>query len=246
MTEVHVRTATLEYSEGQLFGLLVPYNVRARVVDVLPDGKLDVYDEGFRGGAFERQAQSTEPGVIKRVAFWHTHDHQEGAGYFGPARSLEERADGLVGEFKILPTKRADLQMLIDEGHADLSVEFREARGTTEIDDAGVRWRTKAHLGGVALDPAGAYPGAEVLSYRSVPELVAEWEQQRNVEADTSVADRQRAEEEAAEAAERARVEAERAAALEAAGEKARRMAELDEWLAAAREKQAALSSTLR
>ena len=222
INDVHVRSAQLEYSEGQLFGRLVPYNVVATVADILPNGKPDIYREGFRPGTFARQAHSAEPGVIKRVAFWHTHDHQEGAGYFGPARSLEDRDDGLYGEFRVLTSKRDDLRDLLDEGHADLSIEFRDRAGTTVVDD-GVRWRTDGRLGGVALDPSGAYPGAEVLAYRSIPELIEEMTNGDGA--------RERAEAEETEA-ERLRVEAEAEAALEAAGARAREMADIEEWLA--------------
>lgn len=235
MTQLHVRSAALEYSEGQLFGRLVPYDVSTRVADVLADGKLDVYQEGFRSGAFATQAGSQEPGVIKRVAFWHTHNHQDGAGYFGPARSLTEEPDGLHGEIRVLSSKRNDLADLLDEGINQLSIEFREMRGGTSIDDSGVRWRTDARILGVVLDPRGAYPGAEVLSYRSLDELAeeqaaAEEEERQRAEAEKVEADRVAAE-----------LEAERAAAEESAA-RARQMADLGEYLAAQRAQQAELA----
>lgn len=235
MTQLHVRAAALEYSEGQLFGRLVPYDVSTRVVDVVDGGKLDVYHEGFRSGAFATQAASTEPGVVKRVAFWHTHDHNDGAGYFGPARSLVEKPDGLHGEFRVLSSKRADLADLLDEGINQLSIEFREMRGGTSVDDDGVRWRTDARLGGVVLDPRGAYPGAEVLSYRSLDDLADE-------AAEAQAEEMRRAEEAATvEAAAAAEQEARRAAAEESA-DRARQMAEVAEYLAAQRARQAELA----
>lgn len=235
MTQLHVRAAALEYSEGQLFGRLVPYDVSARVVDVLADGKLDVYQEGFRSGAFATQTASTEPGVIKRVAFWHTHDHQDGAGYFGPARSLVEKPDGLHGEFRVLSSKRADLADLLDEGINQLSIEFREMRGGTSVDDDGVRWRTDARIGGVVLDPRGAYPGAEVLSYRSIDELVEE-QAAAEAEALQRAAEEQAAADEAAAEAERQRAAAEESAA------RARQMADVAAYLAEQRSRQAELA----
>lgn len=220
MTTVHVRTASLEYSEGQLHGLLVPLNVRARVADVLPDGNLDIYDEGFRAGVFDRQLTG-DTSLLRRIGFWHTHDHNDGAGYFGPASSLEQRDDGIHGEFRILTSKRADLRDLMDEGIVDLSIEFKERFDGTSIDDEGVRWRTSAHLHGVALDARGAYPGAEVLAYRSIDELVEER------------AERDAAEAEAVAAAEAA--ELERQQVDEAQAELQRRQRDIEEWFAAER-----------
>lgn len=236
MNEVHVRSVALEYSEGQLFGRLVPFDVAAQVADVLPSGKLDVYEEGFRAGAFGRQVRSVEPGVLKRIAFWHTHAHSDGAGYFGPARTLEEREDGLYGEFRILPSKRDDLAALMSEGINDLSIEFKELRGGTEVDDDGVRWRTSVHLGGVALDATGAYPGAEVLSYRSMHDLI-------EAHASEAAAERARVENEARVAEEAAATRAAEEAALEASAEKLRRMRELDDWLSAERARQVELAA---
>lgn len=222
MTVVHVRAADFEYSEGQLFGRLVPYDVPARVVDVRADGSLDVYQEGFRSGAFARQLGSSEPAVLRRVAFWHTHDHSEGAGYLGPARSLEDKPDGLHGEFRVLSSKRGDVADLLEEGHNKLSIEFREMNGGTDV-DGDVRWRTRVHLGGVALDPKGAYPGAEVLSFRSIDELVAEAAEEQEAEL-------RRAEEAASVAAVKAAEEAAADAAIERAMAKSRQLAEVEAW----------------
>lgn len=238
MTAVHVRTTDLQYSEGQLFGCLVPYDVSARVIDVKADGSLDVYQEGFRSGAFDRQLNSTEPAVLRRVAFWHTHDHNEGIGYIGPAKSLEDRPDGLHGELVVLPSKRDDVGRLLEEGHNKLSIEFRELPEGTQT-DGDVKWRTRVHLGGVALDPKGAYPGAEVLSFRSIDELIEEAAAEQD-------AKRQQTEEAAATASEEAAaVEAAAKAAAESE-EKARRMAEVGEWLAAQRVRQAELAEQYR
>lgn len=232
MTNVHVRTAPLEYSEGQLFGRLVPLNVSARVADVLPDGQIDVYEEGFRPDVFDRQLRS-DPAMIRRVGFWHTHEHNDGAGYFGPASNLEQRADGIYGEFRVLTSKRDDLRDLMDEGIVNLSIEFKERVGGTSIDDSGVRWRTSAHLHGVALDPRGAYPGAEVLAFRSIDdlleeraaELAARAAAEARERADSEAEERERAEREAKEAADR---------------EREREQRELEEWLKAERDRAAA------
>lgn len=221
-TNVHVRTVPLEYSEGELYGRLVPLNRSTRVVDVLANGKLDVYEEGFREGVFDRQMADTA--MIRRIAFWHTHDHQDGAGYFGPATNLEQRDDGIYGSFRILTSKRADLRDLMDEGVVNLSIEFKERSGGTAVDDDGVRWRTSAHLHGVALDPRGAYPGAEVLAFRSVDDLVEEYQAEQEQAREREAA-------EAAEAAERERQEAEQRAAEEKRQERAKVLAELEDWV---------------
>lgn len=217
MNMTHLRTASLELSEGQLFGRLVPLDVSARVADVLPDGKVDVYTEGFRAGVFDRQMAAKDPAMIGRVGFWHTHEHNEGAGYFGPARSLTQEADGIYGEFRVLPSKREDIRTLMQEGHVDLSIEFRERTGGTSVDDDGVRWRTDAHLFGVVLDPAGAYRGAEVLAFRSLDELLEE----KRAEDEKAAAD-------AAEAAEAERVAAAEQALADA---RAAELAEIQAWL---------------
>jgi hypothetical protein len=44
----------------------------------------------------------------------------------------------------------------------------------TEIDGDGVRWRTKALLRHVSLEPVGSYSGAQVLAYRGDPDDMLE------------------------------------------------------------------------
>jgi hypothetical protein len=237
VTELHhIRTVPveLELSEGQLFGRLVPYGVVAQVADLTPSGDLDIYDEGFRKGAFARQAASTEPGVLRRVALRYEHDNPLREGVL---ISLEERDDGAYGEFMILPSYRNNWRALYDAGINELSVEFRERKeiGTSIEDD--VRWRVDAQLVGTALVAQGAYGavGAEVLSMRSLDEILAE---QR--------AEREAAKERAAAEAEAAAAEvaaAEAAAAEEAAAEERRRaLAEVEAFLAEARGRQAELA----
>lgn len=195
-----------------LTGRLVPYNRPAEVIDELPDGQLDRYREGFRPGAFGIQANSTEKGVLGRIGFIHRHDG--GLGYLGPFVALRDEPDGLYGDVRILPTKADDVAALIDEGVNELSVEFRLPKNDpTEITADGTRWRTRAHLDQVALEPRGAYSTAQVLAFRS------EADDEQRAEAERQEAERKAAADaEAAEAAkaeeERQRIEAEAAAAL--------------------------------
>jgi hypothetical protein len=234
---LHVRTfpADLEMSEGQLFGRLVPYNVATKVLDRLPNGRIEIYDEGFRPGVFARQAASTEPGVVRRIELVHT--HQGGLGFLGPATGLEERSDGTYGFFQVLRSKRSDVEDLMAAGIGDLSVEFRERPGSDQVED-GVTWRTDARLDRVALEAMGAYQGAEVLSFRDLDEMIEEHaadEERKRAEAEATAA---------AEAeAERERVERE---AAEAATEARRReLAELDEFLEEAKATQADYAARL-
>jgi hypothetical protein len=212
---VHCRTfpAELSFAEGRLVGRLVPFDATATVHDLSTTGGVVQYVEGFRHGAFSRQATSSEPGVLRRVMLKHEHDG--GMGYLGPLVSLDERADGLYGEFRVLPSMREDVAELHSLGIAELSVEFLERKNGTAVDDAGVKWRTDVHLGGVALVPQGAYgaSGARVLAMRAYDDLIAE----------------QAAETAAEVEAERARHAAEVAAAEQAEQEAEARRRQVDE-----------------
>jgi HK97 family phage prohead protease len=158
-----------------LTGRLVPYNLATDVADLLPDGTHDIYREGFRPMAFSTQATSTEKGVIARIGLAHRHDN--GLGYLGPFASLREGDDGLYGDVSILRSKADDVEDLLANGVNELSIEFRvpQANGT-EVDSDGIRWRVKAHLDGVALEPRGAYDQAQVLAYRAAADEQAQAE----------------------------------------------------------------------
>jgi hypothetical protein len=224
--------ADLSYPEGILIGRLVPYNVPTKVLDWLPDGEPDIYDEGFRPGAFARQLPSVDGTRTARINL--VHAHEGGLGHLGTSRLLREAPDGLYGEIVVLRSRRDDVADLLAVGIDELSIEFRERltpRGasTTVVDADGVRWRTDVHLDRVALEPQGAYSGARVLAYRAELDTIeAEEAQRREAEA----AERQAA----ADAEQAAAAEAEAAAAAET--ERARARAELDEWLAAEGERQ--------
>jgi HK97 family phage prohead protease len=173
----------------QLTGRLVPYNEVADVLDVLSDGQTDIYREGFRAGAFSPQANITEKGVLSRIGL--VHRHEGGLGYLGPFVALRETDDGLYGDATILRSKAGDVEDLLDEGVGELSVEFRLPRANhTEVDGEGVRWRTRAHLDQVALEPRGAYRSAQVLAFRAHHEHEHEQHEHDRIEAE--IMDRRR------------------------------------------------------
>lgn len=228
---IHLRAfpADLSYRDGVLVGRFVPYNVTATVLDELPDGTLDIYDEGFRPRAFSRQASSSEAGVIRRISL--VHAHEGGLGFLGPAQAMRDAPDGLYGEIAVLRSRRDDVADLLKAGIEELSIEYREVYNGTELSADGVRWRTAAHLDRVALEAQSAYTGARVLAYRAEVDELAAAEAARAAEAE--------AERVAAETA----AEAERAAA-EAAEARRREQAELDAWLAAETERQRQFEAT--
>lgn len=163
----------------QLTGRLVPYNLPADVLDELPTGKVDIYREGFRRGAFDGQLQTgtRNKGVFTKIGLIHRHDG--GLGYLGPFTRLREEADGLWGDVNVLPTKADDVGALLEDGIDELSIEFRLRPGadSTIVDEQGVRWRTRVHLDQVALEPKGAYSTAQVLQYRAAQDEMQEQEQ---------------------------------------------------------------------
>lgn len=212
--------------QRQLTGRLVPYNEIADVMDILADGRYDIYREGFKPGAFAPQAGIKGKGIVEKIGL--VHRHEGGLGYLGPFTALREEPDGLWGDALILPTKAEDVGALLQAGVDELSIEFRSvAQDHTMVDDSGVRWRVRAHLDQVALEPKGAYRSAQVLQFR------AEMDREKAEKAEEAA---KRAEAEAAEAeewrqaqaaAEEARARAEKEA--EAAIERRRRFEEMAE-----------------
>ncbi len=190
---------------NKLTGRLVPYDQSAVVVDLdeVSGRPCDIYTEGFRRGAFDPQVNSREKGVLARIGLVHRHETSRGAGYFGPFTGLRNGSDGLYGDVRILPGRAEDLEALLESGVNELSVEFRlVGKENTDVDVGGVRWRTRAHLDQVALEPKGAYSGAQVLAFRSdVDEFAraeAERKQREDAEAQQAAAEAQAAQEEAA------------------------------------------------
>lgn len=184
----------------QLSGRLVPYDTVADVLDELPDGRLDIYQEGFRRGAFAPQANGGK-GIVNKISLVHQHDSggRQGLGFLGPFTSLREEPDGLYGDVTVMPSLEDNVQALIESGIDELSIEFRLPKQDHTVEVDGVRWRVRAHLDQVALEPKGAYSQARVLQYR------AEMDEQRRAEAEAEAqrqaeeAERQRLEQEQAE-----------------------------------------------
>lgn len=223
MSDVFYRAVPWELERvgrNKLTGRLVPYNQSAPVVDLdeQTGRPADIYTEGFRRGAFDPQVNSREKGVLARIGLVHRHESSRGAGYFGPFTGLRNGPDGLYGDVRILPTKADDLEALLDSGVNELSVEFRLVGNNdhTDMGPDGTRWRVHAHLDQVALEPKGAYTGAQVLAFRSEVDdfAKAEVERQRQeraeadaaqAEADATEAERKRAEAEAELVAEKRR-----------------------------------------
>jgi HK97 family phage prohead protease len=200
-------TAIERTGQHQLTGRLVPWDTPTQVADPTdtPD-KWDIYKEGFRRGAFEPQIRAVKHAKISLV---HRHGVQ-GLGFLGPFIALRDQPDGLYGDVKIVTTKRADVEDLLEAGVDQLSIEFRLIRRNdhTEVLD-GVRWRRHCYLDAVALEPIGAYPDAKVLAYER-SEADKEAQEQRERE-EAEAAERQRqADEEAAERERAEKLEAER------------------------------------
>jgi HK97 family phage prohead protease len=159
------REVSVEIAEGDgrtLVSRLVPYNEVATVSDGGPP-----YQEMFVPGAFQRQK-----GAAHRIKAFLNFRHGQGlSDQIGFAKSVEERADGLHGELRVLDGNDGDKALqLVREGMLDkLSIEFSVPPGGTRVVD-GVVQRVRAHLKGVALVPRGAYAGAAVLAVRELDE----------------------------------------------------------------------------
>lgn len=186
-------TDVVQTGPRQLTGRLVPYDEPTDVADELPDGSFDRYREGFRLGAFSPQVGGGR-GIAARVGL--IHRHGVGLGYLGPFSALREEPDGLYGDVSILRSRSSDVEDLLGEGIDGLSIEFRvPTRGGTEVDDGGVRWRTRAHLDQVALEPKGAYESAQVLAFRAQADEAdeaARQEEAKQATADAAAARRAR------------------------------------------------------
>lgn len=170
MTVHHIRsfeTGAAMLNDRVLSARFVPYGKVANVVDVLDDGTIDRYREGFTRGVFGKQAATKERGNLARIQMRHLHDRSAGVGYLGHVIGLHEEDDGLYGEVSVIPSRADDVDSMLRNGVDGMSIEFQELRNGTTVDRDGVRWRNRAALWAVSLEPVGAFAGARVLSYRA-------------------------------------------------------------------------------
>lgn len=165
MTNLLYRTAAIAAppsGEGRtVFGIVVPYGVRALVSDGLGE-----YPERFAPGAFTRSI--AERG--HKVRLFTQHDRRSLP--VGRAVELTEQPDGLHAAFELARTTAADDALeLVRSGVIDaFSVGFRPVRERTEHDGTVVR--LEAALNEVSLVDSPAYADALVAGVRSaVPRL---------------------------------------------------------------------------
>lgn len=152
----------LEKGDGRtIVGRAVPFNVKAKVgADAWhPSGP---YTEMFINGAFRKAVKAPDRVFL---AF----EHQTGLlDQVGRGASLEERDDGLWGEWRVLDGYVGDhtLEMVGAKMLRALSVGFWPLGNTEQLSD-GTFVRTKVRLDEVSLCREAAYTGAEVVSVRS-------------------------------------------------------------------------------
>jgi HK97 family phage prohead protease len=150
-----------------LVGRAVPFGV---VADV--GGR---YRERFLPGAFDRQIGS---GQVGQVQLWASHQDRLSNGQakpIGKTVRLEERSDGLHGEWWVANTSAGNdaLELVHARMVTGLSVGFTAVKGGTRQAAGGVLERSVAHLDHVALTGTPIYPGAEVLAVRSAARPLA-------------------------------------------------------------------------
>ncbi len=163
------REVDVNVAEGDgrtLIARLVPYNEVATVDDF--DGR-GPYLERFAAGAFNAQLRAAS-----RIKAFLNFRHGQGlSDQCGHATQIDDRADGLHGELRVLDTPNGETALqLYHAGILDrLSIEF-VSRKDRIVD--GIVERLDARLLGVALVPQGAYPSAEVYASREEPMLIDE------------------------------------------------------------------------
>ena len=159
---------------------LIPYNLRTEVTDMTSDG-LDTYVEEVAPSTFAAQVRAAHPQTLARILFRDGHPQYGVGTKMGWATALRSDDTWLYGTFKVLPSRIADVVAMLDAGISDVSVGFVPLKTTVRAD--GTRVRMRGHLDHVALEPEGAYAGAEVLAMRNrileAADEAAEQEQNR-------------------------------------------------------------------
>lgn len=173
---LYLRSASWERTDRRTVeALLAPWDTPAQVFDVV-DGRLDMYREGFRRGAADRQVNSPEPGTIKRITL--KDQHEGGIGKLGHLIALRNSDAGLHGVAQVLPSRIEDFDAMMELGIDGLSVEFHPI-GRPLLDPAGTRWRTRIHLEAVALEAEPAYAASRILAVRAAADIEAEEAQEQ-------------------------------------------------------------------
>lgn len=170
MNDVVIRAYASEFSRparDKLEVRLIPYGVPTQVADVLPNGTLDSYIEEFAPSMFSGQVRAAHPETFRKIRFFDGHPNGDGATRLGWALTLRADPDWLYGTIQLMPTRVDDVEAMLDSGIRDVSVGFIPGAGGTIQRADGSRLRIKGHLDHIALEPEGAYPGAEVLAMRA-------------------------------------------------------------------------------
>lgn len=160
-------------ADGTLEALFVPWDTPITVFGDVDEP--EPYREGFRRTAFDEQL-NRYPETVHEVALRPAHTSTE---HFGRTRELRVVEHGLHGVIRVLPSRRADVREMVDEGVDSVSIEFHPLQRGPRI-SGGVRWRDRAFLTGIVLTSSPAYAEARVLALRSadaLAEIEAEREQ---------------------------------------------------------------------
>jgi len=138
-------------------GIIVPFDTIATVSD---GGK--PYREAFQRGAFSA-ALHNMGGKFGRVKL--LSQHQSSRNPLGMATGIEERADGLYGEFKVSNTRAGDeaLELVRDGAIDSFSVGFTPQKHSVRD---GVTWRTTVGLREASLVTFPAYADAVITGIR--------------------------------------------------------------------------------
>lgn len=162
MADLLIRTTELSVratpSERILYGTVLPYGEVAEV----DDGR-GRYRERFEFGAFAKSIR--ERGHKVRLLVQHDH---RGRLPIGKAELLEERPDGLYGEFRVANTTAGtEALTLAAEGIVSFSAGFRGIGQRRDKDGTVVRTEAALHEASIVGSPA--YAGAVVAGVRSTP-----------------------------------------------------------------------------
>lgn len=154
-----VPVADVALAGSTLEALFVPWD---EPITVYGDpAEPEPYREGFRRTAFDLQI-SRHPDTIRNVALMPRHGSTE---TFGHTREVQVRERGLWGAISILPSRRADVQSMVDDGIDSVSIEFHPLQRSPRQGET--RWRDRAFLTGIVLTSTPAYADARVLAMRA-------------------------------------------------------------------------------